>query len=294
VAGAIEQGDSPADAAALAQTCAQVYDDSIALGNDARDADLAATAAQNAGLAELQQGGDIAQAQAAALAAGDATNEGYDYWAVDAAAAAAAAAVEAHTDPVAAGTVAAEIAENLGPGDTSAAAVAAAGAAATQYGEYTAEIAGDAAAQAWLNGHSDLAGAAIKAGASAAAAAAAGDAAVAAYEQGGDPVAAASVAQDGDQLFTLARSSPPTWPLGRGRARRVAAALLVGHRADHQRTALNLLAHQRELRLVLLLGPLPRRLRRPTALHGHRSPSLPAQSEVDREIARRRQEPHGG
>jgi hypothetical protein len=32
----------------------------------------------------------------------------------------------------------------------------------------------------------------------------------------------------------LAHSSPPTRPLGGCRARRIAAALLVGHLADHQ------------------------------------------------------------
>src|SRR5205807_836465 len=48
--------------------------------------------------------------------------------------------------------------------------------------------------------------------------------------------------------------------LGRGRPRRVAAALLVGHLTDLQRPGLDLLADHGELLSPFLLGPLPRRL----------------------------------
>jgi hypothetical protein len=60
---------------------------------------------------------------------------------------------------------------------------------------------------------------------------------------------------------TLGQSSPPTRPVRSGRAGRVAPSLLVGHLADHERTALELLAHQLQLRFACLLGALARRLR---------------------------------
>jgi hypothetical protein len=63
---------------------------------------------------------------------------------------------------------------------------------------------------------------------------------------------AAYLADPGDQSLPLGHSSPPTGPLRRIRAGRVAAALFVGHLADHKRTARDLLAHQFELRLGLL------------------------------------------
>jgi len=79
---------------------------------------------------------------------------------------------------------------------------------------------------------------------------------------------AADLADPGDQSLTLAHSSPPTHPLRRDRAGRVPAALFVGHLADHQRTARDLLAHQFELRLALLLSSLARRLHRVSSWRG--------------------------
>ena len=52
--------------------------------------------------------------------------------------------------------------------------------------------------------------------------------------------------------------------LRRNGARRIPAALLVCHLPDHQRTALDLLADQFELRRALLFGFLARRLHRIT------------------------------
>lgn len=61
-------------------------------------------------------------------------------------------------------------------------------------------------------------------------------------------------------------SSPPARTLGRRRAARIPPTLFLCHLADHQRTALDLLTNQFELRLALLLGSLP------SALHLVTSP----------------------
>lgn len=60
-----------------------------------------------------------------------------------------------------------------------------------------------------------------------------------------------------DQSLGRSHSSPPARTLGRCRAVRIAPTLFLCHLADHQRTALDLLANQFELRLALLLGSLP-------------------------------------
>jgi hypothetical protein len=78
---------------------------------------------------------------------------------------------------------------------------------------------------------------------------------------------AANLADPRDQSIKLAHSSPPARTLGRNRATRIPPALFLCHLADHQRTILDLLTHQFELRRALLLGSLP------IALHLAASPS---------------------
>lgn len=95
---------------------------------------------------------------------------------------------------------------------------------------------------------------------------------------------AAQLSDPPDQPLTLAHNSPSMRSLGLARAGRIAPPLLLGHLANHQRTALDLLADQLELRLMLLLRSLARRLPRRTAMGGHRSPSLPARDCVVKEI----------
>jgi hypothetical protein len=58
------------------------------------------------------------------------------------------------------------------------------------------------------------------------------------------------------QTFALVHVSPPAGSLDRRRAGRVAPSLLVGHPADHQRPAVDLLANQRKLLFALLRGAL--------------------------------------
>ena len=60
-----------------------------------------------------------------------------------------------------------------------------------------------------------------------------------------------------DQSIKLAHGSAPARTLGRNRAARIQATLFLRHLADPQGTVLDLLTHQFELRLALLLGPLP-------------------------------------
>jgi hypothetical protein len=59
-----------------------------------------------------------------------------------------------------------------------------------------------------------------------------------------------------DQPLTVAHTSPASSSTYRGRARRVAAAFLVSHPADHQCAALDLFADHFELLRPLFLGPL--------------------------------------
>lgn len=68
---------------------------------------------------------------------------------------------------------------------------------------------------------------------------------------------APNLADPRDQSIKLAHSSPPTRALGRNRAKRIPPTLFLCHLADNQRTVLDLFTHQFELRLALLLGPLP-------------------------------------
>lgn len=68
---------------------------------------------------------------------------------------------------------------------------------------------------------------------------------------------APKAAEPRDQSIKLRHSSTLTSALGRNRTRRIPPALFLGHLADHQRAALDLLTHQLELRLALLLGSLP-------------------------------------
>ena len=68
---------------------------------------------------------------------------------------------------------------------------------------------------------------------------------------------AANLADPRDQPLKLAHDSPSARTLGRLRAARIPSTLFLGHLANHQRAALDLLAHQLELRLALLLGFLP-------------------------------------
>lgn len=69
--------------------------------------------------------------------------------------------------------------------------------------------------------------------------------------------AVANLTDSCDQSFGRSHSSPPARTLGRCRALRIAPTLFRCHLADHQRTALDLLANQLELGLALLLGSLP-------------------------------------
>jgi hypothetical protein len=69
-----------------------------------------------------------------------------------------------------------------------------------------------------------------------------------------------------DESIKLAHTSPPAWALGRNRAARIPPTLFLCHLADHQRTALDLLTHQFELRLALLLGSPPCTLHLVTSL----------------------------
>jgi hypothetical protein len=69
--------------------------------------------------------------------------------------------------------------------------------------------------------------------------------------------AAANLADPRDQSLRRSHTSPPGRSLGRCRAERIPPTLFLGHLADHQRTALDLLANQFELRLALLLSSLP-------------------------------------
>ena len=71
---------------------------------------------------------------------------------------------------------------------------------------------------------------------------------------------AANLADPRDQSLGRSHTSPPDRTLGRCRAVRIPPTLLLGHLADHQRTALDLLTNQFELRLALLLGFFPRAL----------------------------------
>ena len=78
---------------------------------------------------------------------------------------------------------------------------------------------------------------------------------------------AANLADPRDQSLGRSHTSPPARMLGRCRAARIPPTLFLGHLADHQRTALDLLTNQLELRLALLLGSLP------SALHLVTSPN---------------------
>jgi len=77
---------------------------------------------------------------------------------------------------------------------------------------------------------------------------------------------AANLADPRDQSLGRSHTSPPARTFGRCRAARIPPTLFLCHLADHQRTALELLTNQFELRLALLLGSLP------SALHLATSP----------------------
>ena len=77
-----------------------------------------------------------------------------------------------------------------------------------------------------------------------------------------------------DQSLKLGHSSPPARTFGRNRAARIPPTFFLRHLADHQRPALDLLAHELELRLALLRRSLLRALQLATSRRVTIEPNL--------------------